>query len=138
NHLLWAFLQNPQGYFSSILSHIGAKPQSLLRDVEGNLEKLATYSGPEKEPPSASRSLQSRIADAQNIAQSWKDSYTSSDHFLISYWKNGGDPFASWKKSTKLSLNQVEEQIKKIRGDRHMDSPGAESNLQALEKYCKN
>lgn len=138
NHLLWAFLQDPQGYFNSILSNLGTKPEALLREVEHSLEHLPTFAGGAVQPPNVSRSLQSRIADAQNIAQSWKDAYTSSDHFLVSYWKNGGEPFASWKKSTKLSINQVEEQIKKIRGDRHMDSPGAESNLQALDKYCKN
>lgn len=138
NHLLWAFLQDPQGYFNSILSGLGTKPQTLLREVEHNLEHLPTFSGSTAQPPTPSRNLQSRIADAQNIAQSWKDSYTSSDHFLISYWKNGGEPFVAWKKSTNLSLNQLEEQIKKMRGDRRMDSPGAESNLQALEKYCKN
>lgn len=138
NHLLWAFLQDPQGYFNSILSNLGTKPQTLLREVQLNLEHLPTFAGAGAQPPAAARSLQSRIADAQNIAKEWKDTYTSSDHFLISYWKNGGDPFATWKKGSKLSLSQLEEQIKKIRGDRHMDSPGAESQLQALDKYCKN
>lgn len=137
NHLLWAFLKDPQGYFCSILSNLGTTPQTLFRDVEHNLEHLPTFSGA-AQPPTASRSLQSRITDAQNIAQDWKDTYTSSDHFLVSYWKNGGDPFAGWKKGTKLTLKQVEEQIKKIRGDRHMDSPGAEASLQTLDKYCKN
>ena len=40
--------------------------------------------------------------------------------------------------TTGITLKQLEEQIKKIRGDRHMDSPTAESSLQTLEKYCKN
>ncbi len=138
NHLLGAFLQDPQGYFHSILTHLGTQPQVLLREVERDLSHLPTFSGPTTQPPNPSRSLQSRIADAQNIAKSWNDSYTGSDHFLVSYWKNGGEPFAEWKKRSQLSLHQVEEQIKKMRGDRHMDSPTAESNLQALEKYCKN
>lgn len=138
NHLLWAFLKDPQGYFNLILSTLGSNPQALLRDVEENLEHLPIFSSSSAQPPNPSRSLQGRMTDAQNIAKSWNDTYTSSDHFLISYWKNGGEPFTSWKKSAKVSLNQVEDQIKKIRGDRHMDSPGAESNLQALDKYCKN
>lgn len=138
NHLLWAFLQNPQGYFNSILTNLGANTKLLLREVEESLDHLPTFSGGQAQTPNPSRSLQGRITDAQNIAKEWKDSYTSSDHFLISYWKNGGDPFATWKKSTHLTINQVEDQVKKIRGDRHMDSPGAEANLQALEKYCKN
>ena len=138
NHLLWAFLKNPQDYFYSILSNLGTQPQILNSEVESKLARLPTFAGTTTEPPTPSRDLQSRIADAQNIAASWKDTYTSSDHFLLSYWKNGGEPFSSWKKTTKLSFNQIEEQIKKIRGDKKMDSPSAEANLQALDKYCKD
>ncbi len=138
NHLLWAFLKDKEGYFYSILSSLNAQPQTLLNEVEQNLSRLATFSSENIQPPTPARHLQSRIADAQNIAQSWNDTYTGSDHFLISYWKNGGDPFAKWKKTTSISLAKLEEHIKKIRGDRHIDSPGAESSLQALEKYCRN
>ncbi|WP_068467828.1 ATP-dependent Clp protease ATP-binding subunit [Candidatus Protochlamydia phocaeensis] len=138
NHLLWAFLKDPESYFYALLSGLGTNPRTLLSEVEDNLDHLPTFSGDGAQPPSPSRSLQSRIVDAQNIAQSWKDTYTSSDHFLLSYWKNGGDPFARWKKTTSVTLEKLEAQIKKIRGDRHMDSPAAEANLQVLEKYCKN
>lgn len=138
NHLLWAFLNDREGYFNSLISTLGGNPQKLLAEVEQNLNHLPTYSGETSQPPNPSRSLQGRIADAQAIAQEWKDTYTGSDHFLLSYWKNGGEPFSQWKKSTSIPVSKVEEEIKKIRGDRHMDSPSAESSLQALEKYCKN
>lgn len=138
NHLLWAFLEDPKGYFNSILTSLGTDPNSLLGDTRRYLEKQPTLSSPSSQPPNPSRNLQARIVDAQNIAQSWKDTYTSSDHFLISFWKNGGEPFSSWQKATGIPFKQVEEQIKKIRGDRHMDSPGAEASLQTLEKFCKN
>lgn len=138
NHLLLAFLSDREGYFNSILNSLGTHPETLYRETEAALNRLPKFEGQGSQPPSAGRSLQSRIADAYNIAQSWKDSYIGSDHFLLSYWKNGGDPFAKWKKSAQVTEKQVEEQIKKMRGDRHMDSPNAESNLQALEKYCKN
>ena len=82
NHLLSAFLQDPQGYFNSILSNLGAKPQTLLREAALAIEHLPTYSGANPEAPNPSKSLQSTIAEAQNIAQSWNDSYVSSDHFL--------------------------------------------------------
>lgn len=137
NHLLLAFLQEPEGYFNSILNTLDAKPASLLQKVQEDLSRQPTFSSP-GQPPATSRSLQSRIADAQTIAQKWKDSYISSDHFLLSYWKNGGEPFAHWKQGTGISLKQLEEMIKQIRGDRHMDSPNAEAGLQTLEKYCKN
>lgn len=137
NQLLMSFLSEPHGYFNSILSHLEAKPESLTEALQRSLNSQPTYSG-SVQSPRASQGLQSRIVDAQNIAKQWNDTYTSSDHFLISYWKNGGEPFLNWKKQTGISLKKLEEQIKKIRGDRHMDSPTAESSLQTLDKYCKN
>lgn len=138
NHLLFAFLQDPEGYFNSILTNLNTDPQTLIQKVRQDLDRLPTFSSDSPQPPSAARNLQSRIADAQAIAQNWNDSYVSSDHFLVSYWKNGGAPFAEWKQSTGISLKDLEANIKKIRGDRHMDSPSAEASMQTLDKYCKN
>lgn len=137
NHLLLAFLEDPKGYFTSILSHLNATPHALVEEVQKNLDHQATYSGA-PQAPEAGRTLQTRINDAQHIATDWKDSYTSSDHFLVSFWKNGGEPLAHWKQSSGITLDQLEAQIKKIRGGRHMDSSTGEASLQTLEKYCKN
>lgn len=137
NHLLYAFLNDPQGYFPTVIASLNANLNSLMQEVEQSLSKLPTFSGP-TEAPTTGRNLQNRIADAQNIAKSMNDSYVSSDHFLLSYWRNAGDPFMSWKKRSGIKEKDVEELVKTIRADRHMDSPGAEGSLQALEKYCKN
>lgn len=139
NHLLKAFLEDPQGYFSSVITHLKGNPQTLLQQIQQNLNKQPTFSGASSnQQPQPSRSLQNRIVEAQNIAQKWNDTYTSSDHFLLSFWKNGGEPIEQWKSQSGITLQQLEEYIKKIRGDRHMDSPNAEASLQTLEKYCKN
>lgn len=137
NHLLSAFLSDPQGYFYSVLDNLDTQPQTLARDVKESLKHVPTFSGKPHEPNIA-KSLQQRISDAQTIARQWNDSYISSDHFLMAYWKNAGDPLASWKQRCGINVKDVEEQIKKIRGDRHMDSPTAESSLKTLEKFCKN
>ena len=141
NHLLQAFLQEKEGYFNSILNSLNAHPDKLLQEVEANLAKLPTYANPPSnaaQTPAASRSLQSRIAEAQSFAKQWKDAYTGSDHFLLAYWKGGGEPFAKWKNQYSISLKELEDIIRKIRGDRSMDTPNAESGLQGLEKFCKN
>lgn len=138
NHLLLAFLSDPQGYFISVLSNLKANVEKLIQDLEKYLKHLPTFSGSEQVPPVAGRSLVSRIADAESIAKKWNDSYISSDHFLLSYWRNGGEPISVWKKTTNISEKDLEDQIKRIRGDRHMDSPNAEAGLQTIEKYTKN
>lgn len=137
NHLLLSFLEESDAYFTSILDSLNTHPEALIKQVQQNVDHLPKFSG-QPQPPTTAHNLQSRIADAQNIAKKWNDTYVSSDHFLISYWKNGTEPFAKWSLATGISLNQLEELIKKIRGNRHMDSPTAESSLQTLEKYCKN
>lgn len=138
NHLLLAFLNDPEGYFNTVLTNLGTKPSLLNAEVKNQLNRLPTFTGESNQVPPPARNLQNRIAEAQQIAQQWNDSYTSTDHFLLAYWKNGGEPFSSWKQKTKVSLSDLEQQIKTIRGDRHMDSPTAESGLQTLEKFCKN
>lgn len=138
NHLLAAFLKEPEGYFNSILKHFNADIKKLEHEVENALQKLPTYAENTGQAPSASRSLQNRISDAQAVAKMWSDEFVGTDHFLFSFWRNGGDPIAQWKKTIKISQQELEDYIKKIRGGRHMDSPAAESGLQTLEKYCKN
>ncbi len=137
NHLLAAFLAEPDGYFNTLLASLQVDSKGLLRDVETHLTKLPTYAGAEQ-APAAARNLQARIQEAQGIADSWKDTYISSDHFFLAYWKSAGEPFSNWKSRSKATVKDVEAIIKKIRGDRHMDSPTAEASLQALEKFCKN
>lgn len=137
NHLLLSFLDDPKGYFYSILDELKCDPAQLKQEVEQAISHLPTYTEGGGEPQAA-RDLQSRIFDAQNFAKEFGDNYLSSDHFLLSFWKGGGEPFASWKKRTAISLKQLQERIQKIRGGRHIDSPTAESNLKSLEKFCKN
>lgn len=136
NHLLLEFLKKPDDYFCSILSNLKTSPSRLMEEVQKNLNHLPTLSS--SSAPAPARNLVNRINEANNIAKQWNDNYTSSDHFLVAYWKNAGEPFAAWKNQTGISLKELEEQIKKIRGSRHMDSPNAEAGLQTLEKYCKN
>lgn len=137
DHLLLSFITEPEGYFNSILTNLGTQPSGMIKQLEHDVGRLPTFSGP-PQPPQTARNLQSRIADAQAIANKWNDKYVSSDHFLVSYWKNAPHSFQEWRQGTGITLKQLEETIKKIRGDRHMDSPSAESGLQTLEKYCKN
>lgn len=137
NDLLLAFIADPQDYFCSVMTALGLDPDDLRFLVEQELRRGATFSGG-GQAPTPSRSLQARIGDAAAIAKKWNDSYISSDHFFYSYWKGAGEPLEGWRKKSGILLKAVEEQIHKIRGDRHMDSPTAEASLQTLEKYCKN
>jgi len=137
NHLLRALLIDKEGYFASICLALGIDPKRMFEETTAFLQGVPVYSGaPQTPQPSAG--LQQKIADAQKWATQWNDSHISSDHLFLAFWNKPIEPFASFKKLSKKSAKEAEAEIKKIRGSRHMDSPGAESTLKALEKYCKN
>ncbi|MES2122615.1 MAG: AAA family ATPase [Chlamydiota bacterium] len=137
NHLLLAFFEDPQGYFSTIARSLKLPIETLIPELKKAVGKVATFSGT-PQPPAFSASLQQRFAEAQALAKKWGDTYLGSDVFFYVLWQSSTEPFASWKKKTGTTLKQIEECIKHIRGSAHMDSPTAEASLQALEKYCKN
>lgn len=137
-HLLWALLQDAQSYFSALLAQTGIQRQELLQAIQRQFDLLPTFSGNELQPPNPSRMLQGRLADAQNIATEWGDTHTGSDHLLLSFWNRSEEPFSALKRKSSVTLAQLKEQIKKMRGERRIDSPSAESQFRALEKYCKN
>lgn len=137
NHLLLALLEDSEGYFSNLITGIGADSAALRSAISEALAHAPSFTG-EKQSPGIARSLQSLIAEAQGIASQWNDAYISSDHLLLAYWRSSFEPFSSWRKKTGKKSADIESQIRSIRGDRHIDSPGAESGLQALEKYCRN
>ncbi len=137
NHLLRALLLDKEGYFVNICKTIGFDPQLVLQQVENILQSSPRYEGSADEPRPA-RSLQHLIQEAERIAKKEGDTYVSSDHLFLSFWENSSEPFTTWKKHSKKSLKEVQIEIKNIKGDKHMDSPSAENQLQALQKYCKN
>ncbi len=137
NHLLLSFLEDAEGYFTETLTDLKTHPEQLLEGAGRALERLPTFTEGGGEPQ-VSRNLQNILAGAEGFAKELKDSYLSSDHFLLSFWERGQEPFSSWKKQTGITQKQLLEHIQKVRGDRHMDSPTAESSLKSLEKYCKN
>ena len=137
NHLLRALLMDTEGYFVSICSALDLNSILLLDQTTADLEFLPTYTG-EAASPQVSAGLQKKIQEAEKIAKGWNDTYISSDHLFLAFWAQPIEPLASIKKLSKRSIKDVETEIRKIRGTRHMDAPTSESTLKALEKYCRN
>lgn len=136
-HLLHALLQDPEGYFASLCQAAQIDPEILSKQTESAVQALPTFAGA-AQTPQVSVGLQHKIQEAEKIAKGWNDSYISSDHLFLAFWDHPIEPFASLAKISKKSRKEIEAEIQKLRGGRHMDSPSGESNLKALEKYCKN
>jgi len=137
SHFLSALLDDPAGYFSNLIELTGLNPESLAISAKKTAEESPSFTE-EGSPPSISPALQRRISEAEKLAKEWNDTYISADHLFYLFWKSSEEPFTSWKKASKLSLQEIKKHIDTIRGGNSMDSASSEANLQSLEKYCKN
>jgi len=135
-HLIGCLLEDEEGYFRAILKALNLPPAELASRVKTYLTGLATFVQPQE--PAFAQSLQNRILEAEKLAKEWKDSYVGVDHLFLSLWKSPSEPLSSWKKKYKINDQTVEKTLLELRGDRHIDSPTAESSFQALEKFCRN
>ncbi len=133
NALLFAFLEDPEGYFASFFASHKLDVAKLVQELKGALDKQARFA--DGGQPALSPRLQQIINNALAKAKSWGDTYTASDHFLAAFWESAEEPLASFKKGVTID---AEKQIKEIRGGEKMESENAEAGLNALKKYCRN
>ncbi|BAE81150.1 ATP-dependent Clp endopeptidase ATP-binding chain B [Chlamydia felis Fe/C-56] len=137
NHFLKCLLENTESLFYLIIKDIQSNPKLLITAVDEALSlEPSVVSGDAMPKPSPG--LQSLLLDARQTAKDLGDEYLSGDHVLLAFWKSNKEPFASWKKTVKVSLDDLKKLIINIRRGNRMDSPSAENNLRGLEKYCKN
>jgi ATP-dependent Clp protease ATP-binding subunit ClpB len=135
--LLCSFLEDPKEYFSSLIRSLKLDPNSLADLAKKGFEATPEFTS-DGAAPAFSSDLQKSIVSAEALCKKWGDSYISADHLFYTFWQEDKDPFATWKKNSTLSLNDIEKQIQQLRGGTCMDSPSAENSLQALEKYCQD
>ncbi|WP_416336436.1 ATP-dependent Clp protease ATP-binding subunit [Chlamydia psittaci] len=137
NHFLKCLLENTESLFYLIIKEIQSNPKLLISAVDKALSlEPSVVEGDSMPKPSPG--LQSLLLDAKHEAKDLGDTYLSGDHVLLAFWKSNKEPFASWKNTVKISLDDLKKLIINIRCGNRMDSPSAENNLRGLEKYCKN
>jgi ATP-dependent Clp protease ATP-binding subunit ClpB len=134
-HFLKAFLEEGH-YFKTILSEFQLDTKSLLLDLDKKIDRFPTFTTPSE--PKMGFSFLSILKEAEEISKQFNDTYISSDHVLLAFWKKGSEPFKSFRINSGINEEKLIEKIKTLRGDKSMDSPTAEENLQVLDKFCKN
>src|SRR5947208_17134401 len=81
-HLLAALLEDREGIIAPVLEQLGAAPQRLLADVNGEIERLPKISGGAAQPH-LSNQLQHVLDQAFNEAKNFKDEFVSTEHLLL-------------------------------------------------------
>ncbi len=134
-HLLAALLMQENGVVPQTLQKAGGNPQTVLRMIENEIERMPhVYGGSE---PGISPRLRRVLEDAWNEMNNFKDEYLSVEHLLLAMFNS--DNAAQRKlKASGLSRDQVLQALTAIRGAQRVTDQDPEGKYQALEKYGRN
>ncbi|MCC7104719.1 MAG: AAA family ATPase, partial [Chloroflexi bacterium] len=133
-HLLLVLLGQPQGLVAEALTKVGFDRRPVLQKLQQNL------SGRPRARSSGVLYMTERaktvIDRSAAIAEQAGDSFVGTEHLLLALLDlPEQDPLARMLGENGLDRARLEEAFQAIRGGRKVDSEGAETKFQALEKY---
>ena len=134
--LIKALTSQQDGVLRPLFEKLGTRPEMVIQAMDGILSKSPKTYG-DTANVSFSRSAARILEASSKVASEFKDEYISSEHFLISTLRDKC-PEKDSLVSLGITENAVLEALKSIRGDQRITSQDAESNYQALEKYCRD
>jgi len=131
-HLMIALLEDEDALASNILKKSSGDFQSFSKLVTERFNKLPSIK-PTPQDYSFSRSAIQALTKAQDLSSKLGDSYVSADHLLLSVLSEPS--ISDILKNSGYSIDNLSETVKKLRGNKKVDSPNAEATYEALSKY---
>src|SRR5579885_1049329 len=138
-HLLAALLEQEGGLATSILQKAGVNPDSLLRRVEAELDRMPKVSGPAATPDQVyvTGRLNRLLTTAEDEARQLKDEYISVEHVLLAALDDSGAA-GRMLKEFGLTRERLMQALRDIRGSQRVTSPNPEATYEALERYGRD
>lgn len=134
---LYRLLTQEQGLVFELFEALQLSQKELAQEILKKLPLQPKISEPTK-PPQASIRLQQAIFNASALAKKLDDQYVGQDHLLISLLEQNIEPVSTFLKKHKKTSADFLTKLKQVRKGAKMDSPNAESTMNALDKYTKN
>ncbi|WP_067862726.1 ATP-dependent chaperone ClpB [Neptuniibacter marinus] len=133
-HILQALLEQQQGSSVQLLAQAGADMQRLKNQTTQYIDRLPSVQNPDGEIR-FSQDVARVFNKTDKIAQQRGDQYIASELILLALLDDKSDAGKALRESG-ISKDRLEAVINQIRGGESVQDPNAESNRQALDKYC--
>src|SRR6266545_7175242 len=135
-HLLLSLLQQQEGIVGPLCAKLGARPESIARQVEAELQKLPTVRGGGRQY--ASPHLEGVVDHAWDEAQRLKDEYISTEHLLIAIAQEKGGAAARVLAGNGVTAEAIYKALVEVRGTQRVTDVNPEEKYQALLRYSKD
>ena len=133
-HLLLAMIQESDGGIRSLLERAGVNVTALTRETEALVKRLPQVQGTGGEMQ-ASRDLGNLLNLCDKEAAKRGDQFIASELFLLALCDDKGET-GRLCRDNGLNRKSLELAIQAVRGGQNVDSSDAESQREALKKYC--
>jgi ATP-dependent Clp protease ATP-binding subunit ClpA len=118
------------------LERIGGNSQSFNRTLMSKLNKLPVVD-PAPEPPlPLTQSFHSVLRAAQKLQKEQNDQFVAIDQLILALLQVDTAELKELLKQAGTTPKALEDEVRRKRGGRRVDSKGAESQFEALTKYC--
>ena len=136
-HLLKALVDQADGVVPSVLRRIGVDLALLNQGIDQELAKLPRATGSSMQV-GLSRQLSEILQEAENIATSMKDEYTSTEHLLMAMAQPKAGAIKDFLARYGVTYDSIMQALAGIRGSQRVTSQNPEAQYEALAKYGRD
>jgi len=137
-HLLAAFLIQPEGIVGEILNKLGADAKAIETEIKKSLEKLPRVAGTGISQIYMTPRLNKVLDDALVEAARLKDEYVSAEHILVVMAEEKDGIAGQILKSKGVTKDNIFRVLLEIRGNQRITDPNPEDKYQALKRYARD
>ena len=120
-----------------LLTYMGLDVNTLIRQVQQEIDKLPKVSG-SSDQLYASRRFSQLLMAAEKNAQQFKDEYVSVEHLYLALVDENGTPSARIFRQYGIDREKLLQALTKVRGSQRVTSQNPEENYEALSKYGRD
>src|ERR671921_1329284 len=136
-HLLIALLEQPESVVGPVLRKLGARPETIIAELNTALDKLPTITAGAKEP-NTSRELMDVLRLAEREAGKLRDEYISTEHILLALASAQGGEAATSLNRNGATHKALTAAIEQVRGPHRVTDQSPEEKYQELQKFGRD
>ena len=136
-HMLKALLDDEEGAASGLIRAAGGNPQAAQQAVNADIARLPKVQGSAAGQPQITPELMRVLDAAQQAATKAGDQFVAQDRVLLALAASD-TPAARALRAAGVTPAALDRAVADIRKGRKVDSPNAEANFDALNKYARD
>jgi len=133
-HIMLAMIKD-NGIIRDYLSELNLINQNFVQNIVSAVKSLPTISAPPAGQMFLSNDTYRLLDLAQSQTEELKDEFIGIESILLAMTKLENSKIQQILKDNRVDSNSILKAMKKIRGNKKVDSKNAEENMKALEKY---